>query len=122
MSDESTRGCWLLVEYDLEHEPDLHGPFTQDERDSQLGEALYMHGKETPCVMLDLVGGKLTAWRPSYQLRTEVLDKMEKADQASELTDDNATRMWSNDNPPKEIRALRALHLDMLFEEGRDEE
>jgi hypothetical protein len=109
------------VEFDLSLDPDLHGPFTQDERDDQLGESLYMHTINTPCVMIDVVDGKLSAWRPSYQLRKDSLAKFVNADLPSELRDDNATRMWSNDNPPAELRAIRSLSEDRAFREGRDE-
>ncbi len=122
MTDQPNRNCWLLVEYDLELDPDLHGPFTQDERDDQLGESLYMHTVNTPCVMIDVVDGKLSAWRPSYQLRKDSLAKFVNADQPSgQLRDDSATRMWSADNPPAELRAICSLIEDQAFQEARDD-
>lgn len=118
-----------LMEWDTStstEEPKQWGPWaTEAERDSQLTIALIENVKRR-ILMVDfgLHSGSLKVWVPSEAYRDDLVreynDPDDKTDRPSELTDANATRMWSADRPPMEVRALQSYLAQLKSERGEE--
>jgi len=126
--------AYVLLEWDTStssEDPRRWGPFASEkQRDDQIAIACCENiHRRLLCIDITinyLLDIEMHQWTPSEAYRDDLVRKIDsiidgEAEEVSELTDENATRMWSADRPPEEAKRLQSLLRQVHSERGEDE-